>query len=151
MENFNHEVVTISIFNSDESEKMKVVLLLREEIFVKGQNVPLERDVDGDDDKCNHVLMYYNSEPIGVMRLYSLGNDKMKLQRVGVLSKYRGLKLGEKMMKFVLDELIKSGVKAFILGSQCTVIGFYEKLGFKVYGDVYIDAGIEHKDMILEL
>ena len=151
MEILDSKLFSIIIFNFDDSERFKFAMKLREEIFIKEQNVSLELEFDGDDEKCRHVLMYYKTDPIGVMRLYSLGSDIVKFQRVGVLSQYRGLKLGEKMMKFVMDELINTGVKTFKLSAQVRVIGFYEKFGFKAYGDVHIDAGIEHKDVILEL
>jgi ElaA protein len=33
------------------------------------------------------------------------------------------------------------------LGAQVHALNFYEKLGFKVVGPVYEDAGIPHRDM----
>jgi predicted GNAT family N-acyltransferase len=37
------------------------------------------------------------------------------------------------------------------LGAQIHALGFYERLGFAAVGPVYMDAGIEHRDMIFEL
>jgi predicted GNAT family N-acyltransferase len=38
-----------------------------------------------------------------------------------------------------------------MLGAQVHALGFYERLGFAAVGPVYRDAGIEHRDMVLEL
>jgi predicted GNAT family N-acyltransferase len=39
------------------------------------------------------------------------------------------------------------GMKRVYLGAQKHAVGFYQKLGFSVYGDPYIEAAIEHIHM----
>ena len=46
---------------------------------------------------------------------------------------------------------IANKAKIIALGSQMHAIPFYENLGFSVCGNEYIDAGIRHKDMQLNL
>ena len=41
----------------------------------------------------------------------------------------------------------KTGRKTVVLGAQTQAIPFYEKLGYKVFGPEYLDAGIPHRDM----
>jgi ElaA protein len=36
------------------------------------------------------------------------------------------------------------------LGAQTHALGFYAALGFVAIGEVYDDAGIAHRDMVLE-
>jgi ElaA protein len=43
------------------------------------------------------------------------------------------------------------GITRAKLGAQIQALGFYEKLGFVAVGPVYDDAGIDHRDMVLEL
>ena len=38
----------------------------------------------------------------------------------------------------------RSGAKKAKLDAQVHAIGFYEKLGYTVQSDVFVDAGIEH-------
>jgi predicted GNAT family N-acyltransferase len=40
---------------------------------------------------------------------------------------------------------------SLILHSQVTAIPFYEKHGFEAQGDIYDEAGIPHRNMILLL
>ena len=39
------------------------------------------------------------------------------------------------------------GTEAFVLSAQTHAIGFYEKFGFKVVSEEYLDAGIPHVKM----
>ena len=43
------------------------------------------------------------------------------------------------------------GVESVKLGAQTHALSFYEKLGFTAYGPIYDDAGIPHRDMMLDL
>lgn len=55
-------------------------------------------------------------------------------------------------MKTILFDLKQSGVIAYAkLSSQTYAIPFYEKLGFVVCSEEYMDANIPHKDMYLNL
>jgi predicted GNAT family N-acyltransferase len=37
-----------------------------------------------------------------------------------------------------------------MLGAQLKAISFYERLGFTAFGEVFLDAGIEHRMMSLD-
>ncbi|HDU1156663.1 TPA: GNAT family N-acetyltransferase, partial [Listeria monocytogenes] len=39
------------------------------------------------------------------------------------------------------------GLTTLKLGAQVTAIPFYEKLGYKTCSGLFLDAGIEHKEM----
>ena len=67
------------------------------------------------------------------------------------MNDYQGQGLGEQIMKRILSDLKLSAVASAKLSAQTYAIPFYEKLGFVVYGDEYMDAGIPHKDMKLFL
>ena len=45
----------------------------------------------------------------------------------------------------------QEGVKRSMLGAQTYAIPFYEKLGYRAYGPIFLDAEIEHRDMELDL
>lgn len=126
-------------------------LKVRKEVFIKGQNVPEEREIDGLDPECVHLLLKYNSETCGTLRLREIDKDTMKIERVAVLEKFRGKKLGNSLMQKAIQYLISEGFKKAKLSSQVDVIPFYEKFGFITTGEEYEDAGIMHKDMILNL
>lgn len=152
-------------FSLYEKDFFEICYDLRYKIFVVEQNVPEDRELDGLDNESLHVIMYSDKTPIGVARIRFV-NSKVKIERVGIISTFRGKGAGTYLMKSILDhirtiyesknnniddvvgvELSKEKLKTIVLGSQVQAIGFYEKLGFNVISDVYVDAGIDHKDM----
>jgi predicted GNAT family N-acyltransferase len=46
---------------------------------------------------------------------------------------------------------LAKGVSQVKLGAQTHALGFYESLGFTAVGPIYDDAGIDHRDMVLNL
>jgi len=55
----------------------------------------------------------------------------------------------------LMDEIIRyakeTGAKKVKLNAQTQALPFYEKLGFTVTSDEFLDAGIPHKAMEMEL
>ena len=125
--------------------------LVREEVFVKEQNVPIELELDELDETATHALAYQGVLCIGTGRLVELGNDQVQIGRMAVLVKYRGLGIGTKILEKLLNQAKTLGAKTVILHAQVTAIPFYKKLGFQTQGSSYLEAGIEHRNMILLL
>ncbi len=129
---------------------------IRHQVFVVGQNVPLEREYDGLDEEALHYIAFQEGQAVGTARLRMLPNadepEEAKIERVAVLAKARGRGIATELMEQMLADIRKDGrVTQAVLGSQTYIVGFYEKLGFKKTGPVYEDAGLPHIDMVLEL
>ncbi|MFA5959858.1 MAG: GNAT family N-acetyltransferase [Tatlockia sp.] len=130
-------------------EDIQQCLDIRFKVFVAGQGVSIEEDLDGKDAESIHYLLYINAHPVGVARVRCM-DDFAKIERVAILDAYQGKGLGRAIMRFILSDLQShSTIKEAKLSSQTVAIPFYEKLGFLVCSDEYIDAGIPHKDMVL--
>ncbi|MFI4918734.1 MAG: GNAT family N-acetyltransferase [Legionellales bacterium] len=130
-------------------EDIQKCLEIRFKVFVDGQRVPAEIELDGKDAESVHYLSFINEYPAGVARVRYMDGFS-KIERVAVLDEYQGRGLGRDIMKFILSDLRShSTVKKVKLSSQTYAIPFYEKLGFSVCSDEYMDAGIPHKDMEL--
>ena len=129
------------------SEAIQKCINIRMTVFVEGQNIPVEEEIDSKDDKCEHYLLEADNSPIGTARIRYIDNTA-KIERVAILNSYQGNGLGRKLMEYIINDLRKSNnVNKAKLGSQTYAVPFYEKLGFKVCSDEYMDAGIPHKDM----
>lgn len=70
-----------------------------------------------------------------------------KVQRVAVTKNVRGMQLGRQLMVEVARYARLLNITHLHLGAQNHAIGFYQKLGYTVYGQEYEDAGILHHDM----
>ena len=124
---------------------------LRRIVFIEEQGVSEADEIDGLDGDCAHVLATIDGTPVGAARIRYLG-DTAKIQRVCVLKSHRNRGLGAQLMRFILAELAANPrVNAARLGSQTHALDFYRKLGFEAVGEEYMDAGIPHRDMEIDL
>ena len=123
---------------------------LRRTVFIDEQGVTEAEEWDGLDDQALHVLGWLDGTPVGTARVFIEG-DTGKIGRVCVLAQARGTGAGAAIMCGAVEALRGRGVAKAKLSSQTHAIPFYEKLGFVAYGPEYPDAGIPHRDMVLEL
>lgn len=143
--------MTISVTKVSSNRDMQHCLAIRTKVFVHGQNVPLSEEIDGKDENSDHYLLLIDDLPTGVSRVRFL-DDYAKIERVGILDEYQGRGLGKSLMQAILSDLKNhANVTTAKLSSQTYAIPFYEKLGFVVCSEEYMDAGIPHKDMKLIL
>ncbi len=117
---------------------------IRESVFIAEQAVPPELEWDSDDASAVHFLAVEGDYPIGTARLLSNGH----IGRVSVLRDWRGLKVGDALMRAVLAEAERLGLKEQMLSAQVHAAPFYERLGFEIVGSEYLEAGIPHIDMV---
>jgi predicted GNAT family N-acyltransferase len=131
-------------------DEMQECLAIRKEVFVGEQNVPADLEVDGMDPAARHFAVKKDDRIIATCRVRFLGSAA-KIERMAVLKDFRKIGVGRILMRYVLNELGRSGdVQLFKLSAQSYAVPFYEKLGFRTRGSEYIDAGIPHYDMVLE-
>jgi len=118
---------------------------IRRKVFINEQNVPEDLEWDEFDSTAHHILAVdNNNNPIGTGRIKPDG----QIGRMAVLKQWRNKGIG----KVILDELLKiatrSNYPSTYLHAQLTAIKFYEKSGFLINSDEFMDAGIPHKTMI---
>lgn len=123
---------------------------IRRIVFIEGQNVPEHEERDGRDDTALHFIALDGSRAIGTARAL-IENSTAKIGRVAVLDSHRGQGIGQDLMRVILDDLRNEGITQAKLGAQTHAIGFYEALGFTAEGPEFLDAGIPHRTMTLDL
>ena len=126
----------------------KNICAIRKAVFVEEQGVPEELDLDGLDQDCLHMLARNDQgQPIGTARMQANG----KIGRMAVLKPWRGRGVGRTLLRELLTEAQRRGLSQVYLAAQTQAIGFYEQHGFQMTGDVFLDAGIPHQNLILKL
>ncbi len=142
------QAITIKqVTKEEEFNKIKDV---RYQVFVNEQNVDADIEYDEYDDLSRddviHLMAIQNETVIGTLRLIKEGKTLI-VGRVAVLKKYRNQKIGLKLMAYAETHACNHGFTALKLGAQLTAIPFYEKSGYEAYGEIFMDANIEHKMM----
>jgi len=121
---------------------------VRETVFIHEQAVPEELEWDGLDPQCAHVLAWNDQgDAIGTARMQPNGT----IGRMAVLKDWRGLGAGRALLEALLDCAVRQELTRVTLSAQTHAIGFYERAGFHVVGELFIDAGIPHRKMVKEL
>ncbi len=126
---------------------------IRRNVFIEEQGVSEHDEWDGVDalPSTIHVLAYKTEgdlrTPIGTARYLESG----QIGRMCVLKAYRNQGIGGQLLSALLDhcEQYRETSVPIFLNAQLTAIGFYKKFGFITQGDVFDDAGIDHKKMVL--
>ncbi len=126
---------------------VQICLAIRHQVFVERQKVPINEEVDGLDFSSEHYLLFLDQLPVGTARVRCI-EDFAKIERVAILEAHQKQGLGYVLMNSVIEDIKQNHrVNKAKLGAQVYAIPFYEKLGFVVCSNEYLDAGIPHKDM----
>jgi predicted GNAT family N-acyltransferase len=121
---------------------------LRREVFVLGQGVAEELEIDGLDGASEHLLaLDPRGVAVGTARLRPVGGGCFKAERVAVAQAWRGRGLGRALMAAAEGRARASGARRVVLNAQLSVVGFYVRLGYAAHGPVFHEAGIPHLRM----
>lgn len=123
------------------------VFAIRRQVFVVEQSCPPELEWEFEDE-CTHFLATVDGIPAGAARWRKTDNG-YKLERFAVLSEFRGLGVGQELVKAVLADL-PIDANYIYLHAQIQAMGLYQKLGFESTGPEFEEAGIKHYKMVFQ-
>jgi predicted GNAT family N-acyltransferase len=126
-------------------EILEKVFAIRREVFVGEQNCPPELEWEFEDES-NHFLATVDGEPAGASR-WRKTDKGYKLERFAVLKKFRGIGIGQELVKAVLADLPPDATYIY-MHAQLSAISLYEKFNFEKIGDEFEEAGIRHYKMV---
>ena len=122
---------------------------IRYEVFVIGQNVPAEEEIDQFEGECNHFLALFNNQPCGAAR-WRITSSGVKLERFAVLEAFRKKGIGSALVKAVLEDISSAPDthgKQLYLHSQISAMPLYQKFGFVKEGEIFQECDIDHYTM----
>jgi predicted GNAT family N-acyltransferase len=122
---------------------------IRHAVFVEEQGVPIDMELDADDETSIHALAFVDSErnPVGTGRLL----PDAHIGRLAVLPPYRGRHIGSALLAELVDEARRRGHVQVALAAQVHALDFYTAHGFRAQSDVFLDCDIEHVAMVRTL
>lgn len=117
---------------------------IREAVFIAEQSVPPELEWDAEDAGALHFLALEGDYPVGTARLLPDG----EIGRLSVLKDWRGLNVGDTLLTAVIAEAEQRDLKEQKLSAQVYATAFYERFGFTVVSEEFLEAGLPHVDMV---
>jgi predicted GNAT family N-acyltransferase len=128
-----------------DSNTLEKVFAIRREVFVVEQDCPPELEWEFEDES-NHFLATVDGEPAGACR-WRKTDKGYKLERFAVLKKFRGMGVGQELVRSVLADLPADADYVY-MHAQIQAVPLYEKFNFEKVGAEFEEAGIRHFKMI---
>ena len=120
--------------------------VIRHLIFVMEQNVPHDLELDDRDPICTHLLLKLNNQYIATGRIDL--EKQGKIGRIAVLPSFRNNGYGQTVL-YNLELIAKQNNLSFVwLNAQKQTINFYQKSGYNITGNEFLEANIIHQKMI---
>ena len=140
----------IKTFDQLSSTELYEILKARSAVFVVEQTCPYQ-DIDGGDYESLHVYLEEEGKILAYLRCYEQDEHTARIGRV--LTMERGKGLGRPLMEVGLQAVREhySKARSVYIEAQCYAIGYYEKFGFSVCGEEFLEDGIPHVPMTLDL
>ena len=121
------------------------IFSLRSEVFVVEQEC-IYQDVDGKDEKADHVLLIINNELVGYTRVFNenIYFKEASFGRAVVKKNHRGEGYGHLLVEKSLEHLKTNKQSPIKISAQSHLKEFYSSHGFVVKGEEYMEDGIPH-------
>ena len=137
----------VTIRSANWPQEQALLRQIRDQVFVQEQQVPIELEWDNRDQDATHFIAFETAgRAIATARLLPTG----QLGRMAVLPAWRNRGIGSQVLFYVLS-WSKSKLDKIHLHAQVKAIPFYQRAGFKPYGERFCEAGIEHQAMDIDL
>ncbi|GAA4280243.1 GNAT family N-acetyltransferase [Gaetbulibacter aestuarii] len=140
----------VKTFEELTKQELYDLLQLRSAVFVVEQDC-VYQDLDGKDTKALHVLGFKNDKIVAYTRIFGPGVyfEQASIGRVIVAKNERRHDYGNQIMKASIEAIKERFNETTIkISAQCYLNKFYTNLGFKAFGDTYLEDGIPHVSMI---
>ena len=133
-------------------QQINDIFSLRSEVFIVEQECPYQ-DVDGKDEIADHVMLHVGSELVGYARVFPKNTyfREASFGRAAVKKKNRGEGYGHLLVEKSLKHLKEKKQSPIKISAQSYLKDFYSSHGFTAKGEEYMEDGIPHTAMYLNL
>jgi len=131
------------------SELAEGARAVRHEVFVHEQQIPLALEQDAADATAVHVLICNRlGLPVATGRLLQPAPGVGQIGRLAVNRVLRGAGLGQTALKALMAAAAQRGDHEVMLHAQASARDFYLHQGYVTRGQPFLEAGIEHIEMV---
>lgn len=142
--------VIIKKFDELDTTELYEILETRMKVFVVEQQCPYQ-DIDAMDYDGVHLYIKKDEKISAYLRIINKDISEKTVQIGRVLTTERGTGLGTMILKAGIAAADRLGAEKIYIEAQVYAKGFYEKEGFVVSGDEFLEDDIPHVPMILEI
>jgi predicted GNAT family N-acyltransferase len=140
----------ISVKVVETQDELKKIFAIREEVFVKEQEVSPEDEYDEFEEISTHfIAIDEKGTPCGTAR-WRFTDHGMKLERFAVLKSHRGKAIGQALVKAVIEDVRQhpdAKGKKMYLHAQIPAVSLYARFGLEKVGEQFEECNIMHYQM----
>lgn len=138
-----HSILIVSI----EHPFYEQVIALRHKVL----RAPLGLDIRNDDlsDEINQLIFVYEEDQtvLGCVLLQHSDAETFKLRQMAVDTDAQGKQIGSQLIQAAEVYAVQLGKSKIQLHAREVAIPFYEKQGYEIIGDTFLEVDIPHKKM----
>lgn len=135
--------MTPAIRPARDAAEVEAALAVRRAVFIDEQGVSEGEELDGRDAQSLHLVAVDAGVVVATCRLLPAGT-KVKLGRVAVLPAARRRGIALALLLAADEHAAAMGGERIALAAQTYALALYERAGYTVCSDPFLDAGIEH-------
>ena len=139
-------------WNELSRKEINDIFSLRSEVFIVEQECAYQ-DVDGKDKQAEHVMLHIDNELVGYTRVFPEKTyfKEASFGRAVVKKNHRGEGYGHLLVDKSLEHLKSKKQSPIKISAQSYLKEFYASHGFIAKGNEYMEDGIPHTAMYLDL
>ena len=97
-----------------------------------------------EDTKDYIIVALRGNKIVGCVMLQPKDEHVVKLRQMATAEDFQGKGLGKILVNNAEETALEYGFKEIILHARLTAKGFYEKLGYEPYGEIFTEVTIPH-------
>ena len=136
----------IEVRVANDPSEVEAALELRYRVFCEEQGVTFEAEQDGRDAEATHVVAFDSGRLVGTCRLL-FDDGVARLGRMAVEPELRGRGVGAAILEAADSESRRARAHKIRLHAQTVARSLYERDGYEVRGEEFIEEGIPHVTM----
>jgi GNAT superfamily N-acetyltransferase len=125
-------------------------ITLRQAVLLEPFGIPLIA-AQADDQRAVHLAAFQAESCVGCLLLIDRGGGTWQLRQMAVTPELQRQGIGQKLVSFAVDWAREAGGTRLMAHAREPAVPFYERAGFSVERDPYIQVGLPHRTVALRL
>ncbi len=126
------------------TEEYQKMVKLRDDMLRKPLGLGFTSE-ELDAEKDNMLIAAFEDEDmLGCCMLVEEKPDTLRLRQMAVLNDLQGKGIGRALMNFAENLARDRGYRTLSMHARMNAVGFYEKMGYKVVSEPFIEVTIPH-------
>lgn len=128
-------------------DDVSALMQLRKEVFIDELKLPHAQEADEHDKMAVYAQIFDDDNTVIATGRLCIDSDHFNISKVCVKRSLRGRSIGDFVMRLLLFRAQELNAADVILSAPTDLTPFFDRYGFKPQGEVYIQDGIQFRNM----